>query len=141
MNKSKFILISGLSGVIIGTFWLCGYVSKNPSDAQIYLRNDADMRTFISQHTETPTESPPTRQEITLPEDGSSKIYETYTLLQDKQHLPISDHAGQKAVLWTYTLSYCPDHRAELICTPEGLLLGAICYDCTRFDLMYPLIT
>ncbi|MBQ8724252.1 MAG: DUF4830 domain-containing protein [Oscillospiraceae bacterium] len=141
MNKSKLLILSGAAGAVMGVFWLCSYINNNPPYEEFILTDDQSRRVFIAEYTSEPTKTPPIRQEITLPEDGSSKVYETYGMLQDKQRLPLSDYSGQNAVLWTYTLSGCPTARAELICTPDGLLLGAMCYDCTRFDLMYPLIT
>ncbi|MBO5226547.1 MAG: DUF4830 domain-containing protein [Ruminococcus sp.] len=141
MNKSKTILIFGAAGVFFGSVLLCRCISLDPPAQSFILTTDILRRDFIAECSLSATELPPTYQEIILPEDGSSEVYESYLLLQDKQRLPLSEYAGQKAVIWTYTLSDNPAYRAELICTPEGLLLGAMCYDCTRFDLMYPMIT
>lgn len=108
---------------------------------EILLTDDAARRSFLAQYNCTPTEKPPTQSEIILPETSGSRIYETYCTLQDAQRLPLSEYAGQSAVKWTYYLSASSVCRAELICTSGGVLLGAIHYDCTRFDRMYPLIT
>ncbi len=142
MNHSKLILLLGCTGVILGTGGLLIYTSRHSQPMQeLILSDDAARRSYLAECGQNAAEKPPIQREITLPEGGTSRIYEAYSALQDTQHLPLSEHAGQDAVVWTYTLTTSETARAELICTPDGLLLGAILYDCTRFDRMYPLIT
>ncbi|MBQ8515490.1 MAG: DUF4830 domain-containing protein [Ruminococcus sp.] len=142
MNHSRLILFLGCTGAILGTAGLLLYTARTHSPVQeLILDSDAARRSFLSECGRNAAETPPVQSELTLPEGGTSDIYEAYCALQDTQQLPLLDHAGQKAVRWTYTLSQDPSYRAELICTPEGLLLGAMYYDCTRFDRMYPILT
>lgn len=142
MNHSRLILFLGCTGAILGTAGLLLYTARHHSPVQErILETDAQRRSFLSECGYIAAETPPVQSELTLPEDGTSGVYEAYCALQDTQQLPLSEYAGQEAVRWTYTLSQGPSCRAELICSPEGLLLGAICYDCTRFDRMYPILT
>ena len=52
--------------------------------------------------------------------------YADYAALQIAQHLPLSDYAGERAVLYTYALVES-ELRAELL-TADGILIGAQCY-------------
>ncbi|MGN0592376.1 MAG: DUF4830 domain-containing protein [Ruminococcus sp.] len=142
MNHSKLILLLGCTGVLIGTGGLLIYAAHHHQPMQeLYLKDDSERRSYLAQWGHTAAEEPPVQSEAILPEGGTSSVYETYCALQEAQHLPLSQYAGQEAVIWTYTLTCSASARAELICTPDGLLLGAMCYDCTRFDRMYALIT
>lgn len=141
MNHSRLILILGCTGAAICTAGLLFYTAHHEPLQEVILTDDAARRSFLAEHGQDAAENPPVQSDVTLPADSTSRIYEAYCTLQDTQRLPLSEYSGQDAVIWTYTLTQSPTCRAELICTPEGLLLGAVCYDCTRFDRMYPLIT
>ena len=142
MKCSRTILIAGCVGFAAGSWWLVSHINSVPDFSHIVLETEQLQRSCLAEHGQTAAEMPPVKQEIRLPEGGSSsQIYNTYCALQTKQNLPLSEYAGQDAVIWTYTLEGCSTHRAELICTPDGLLLGAMCYDSTQPYYMYPLIT
>ncbi len=141
-SGSIFILVLGCAGFILGLWGLISYTGKQEEYTQILLTSDESRRQCLAEFGQTATDVPPVAQEIRLPEDDtSSQAYDTYCQLQKEQSLPLHEYAGQNAVIWTYTLENCKTHRAELICSPEGLLLGAMCYDCTKPYYMYPLIT
>lgn len=141
MNRSFIILTMGVAGVFLGVVGLVRYIHMNPPAAEILLNSDEARRDFLSECGQIPKDEPPAQLEITLPASGDSSVFGTYCTLQSEQQLPLSDHFGEEAVMWTYTLEASPTARAELICTPDGLLLGAMGYDCKSFHRMYPLIT
>lgn len=141
-NKSKIILLLGCAGVILGAYGLFAYTSQTNLPREILLTSDEARRTFLREYGQPAAETPPDRTEITLPADGnSSKIYAEYCALQAEQQLPTEYYFGESAVVFTYHLSSSETARAELVCTPEGILVGAMCYDRARFEHMYPLIT
>ncbi|MDD6268632.1 MAG: DUF4830 domain-containing protein [Oscillospiraceae bacterium] len=140
MKRSLAILIAGTAGAIAGAAWLINFTAENPPSYEILLNGDAAMRQFLAEYGCEPNEEPPAQHEITLPASGDSTVFSAYCRLQEQQKLPLEEHFGQEAVKWTYSLDSSSGARAELICTPEGILLGAMRYDCRRFDLMYPVI-
>ncbi len=141
MKSSRIILIVGCIGFAAGSWWLLCHTPAKPEYARITLQNEQLQRDYLAQYGQTTAEEPPVKLEIRLPKGGSSQIYNTYCQLQTTQQLPLSEYEGQNAVVWTYTLEGCSTHRAELICSPDGLLLGAMLYDSTEPYYMYPVIT
>lgn len=140
MNRSLIIITMGISGVIIGIAGLVRYIKENPPALDILLNGDEARRHFLSECGRAANEEPPAQLEITLPASGGSSVFRAYCDIQSKQRLPLSEHFSETAVVWTYTLECAPTARAELVCTPEGVLIGAMYYDCTSFENMYPLI-
>ncbi len=141
MNKSKLILTLGLSGIILGVYCLYTCCGKNEESREIILGCDEACRSFLSENGLNATEKPPESVEIVLPSDDSSFIYGAYCTLQREQHLPVSDYFGKEATVYTYALDTSPTARAELVCSKDGLLLGAMYYDRTSFQSMYAVIT
>lgn len=140
MNRSLVILAMGIAGAVIGTAGLLCYASGADDFRELMLCSDSERRSYISECGKNPCEEPPAQMKITLPAGGDSAVFGEYCALQTGQGLPLSEHFGEEAVVYTYSL---PDDesagRAELICTPEGLLLGAMYYSCREFYRMYPL--
>lgn len=66
-------------------------------------------------------------QTAVIPSDFGG-IYAEYASLQEMQHLPLAEHAGENAVCTTYLVK---DHEpllyAELL-SADGILIGAQCY-------------
>lgn len=142
MKTSKLLLFSGCAGAVFGIWLLTAYVTQTEPFDQILLETEESRLLILDEYGQTAAEMPPVTQEIRLPEGGSSsQVYDTYCQLQTKQNLPLAEYAGQEAVIRTYTLAGCSTHKAELICSPDGLLLGAMLYDSTEPYYMYPLIT
>lgn len=141
MNRSLVILAMGIVGVISGAAGLFHYIRSNPPAAEIILSSDSEMRSFLSEYGHNPKNELPSQQEITLPASSDSSVFGTYCALQSEQKLPLSQHFGENAIVWTYTVEGLPTTRAELICTKDGLLIGAMCYDRLNFHRMYPVIT
>lgn len=141
MNRSLIILTMGVVGVMLGSAGFVRYIHKNPPAAEIVLNSDEEMRRFLSEYGKTSKDEPPLRLEITLPTECGTSVFGTYCDIQKEQSLPLSEHFGEEVVMWTYTLNDLPTMRAELICTKDGLLVGAMRYDCINFDHMYPIIT
>lgn len=141
MNRSFIILTMGVVGVMLGAAGLVRYIHTNPPAAEIVLNSDEARRKFLSEHGKTTKDEPPVELEITLPTGGDTSVFGTYCDIQQEQSLPLAKHFGENAVMWTYTLNDSPTVRAELICTKDGLLVGAMSYDCTNFHRMYPIIT
>lgn len=141
MNRSLIILTMGVVGVMLGTAGLVCYIHKNPPAAEIVLNSDEEMREFLSEYDKTAKDEPPVKLEITLPKECNTSVFGTYCDIQKEQSLPLAEHFGEEVVMWTYTLNDLPTMRAELICTKDGLLVGAMRYDCINFHRMYPIIT
>lgn len=141
MNRSLIILTMGVAGVGIGMFGLVRYINQNPPLEEIFLVSDEERRDFLAGYGYMSKEVPPAQQDITLPASGDMSVFGDYCNLQQEQKLPLSDHFGENAVVWTYTLEDSPSSRAEIICTPDGLLLGLMRYDSKSFHHMYPIIT
>jgi hypothetical protein len=140
MNRSLIILTMGIAGVGLGIFGLVRYIDQNPQPAEILLVSDEARRDILAEYGCTTKEVPPEQQDIILPTGGDMSVYGDYCALQQEQQLPLSDHFGEEAVMWTYTLEDSPYSRAEIICTPDGLLLGLMRYDNRSFHRMYPII-
>jgi hypothetical protein len=139
LKRSRwYVWLCGL-GILLGSGGLLWYCHATPVQ-EIILTDDPARRQYLTQYGCTPDETPPTSAAITLPESDASTVYAAYLALQKAQQLPLAQYAGTDAVLWTYTLTDDETARAELICTPDGLLLGAMRYDCTRFDRMEPVM-
>lgn len=141
MNRSLVILTMGIVGVISGAAGLFHYIRSNPPATEIILSSDSEMRSFLSECGHPPKNEPPLQQEITLPASSDSSVFGTYCALQSEQNLPLSQHFGENAIVWTYAVDGLPTARAELICTKDGLLVGAMYYDRLNFHRMYPVIT
>lgn len=140
MNRSMIILTMGIAGVGLGIFGLVRYIDQNPQPAEILLSSDEARRALLAEYGCTTKETPPNQQDIILPTGGDTSVFGDYCALQKEQNLPLSDHFGEEAVIWTYTLDNSPSLRAEIICTPDGLLLGLMRYDNKSFNYMYPII-
>lgn len=141
MNRSLIILAAGAAGVILGTAGLISYVRSHPEYSEIILRDDSDKRNFLQNCGILLKREPPEKLEITLPAGGDSVIFGKYCILQSKQQLPISEHFGESAEVWTYAAESSPSARVQLICTKDGLLIGAMHYECNSFDRMYSVIS
>lgn len=141
MNRSLIILAAGAAGVILGAAGLISYVRSCPVYSEIILKDDADKRSFLRQWGINVKNEPPEKLEITLPAGGDSMIFGEYCRLQSSQHLPLSEHFGENADVWTFAADSSPAARIQLICTKDGLLIGAMRYDCTGFDRIYSVIT
>ncbi len=141
MNRSLIILTMGIAGVGLGVFGLVRYIDRMPQTEEILLMSDDERRGFLSGYGCIAKEEPPVQQDIILPASGNSSVFGDYCALQNDQKLPLSEHFGEKAVVWTYTLEGASAEHAEIICTPDGLLLGLMKYDSKNFYRMYPIIT
>lgn len=140
MNRSLVILAMGIAGAVIGTAGLLSYASGADDFREFMLYSDSDRRSFIAECVMQPCEEPPAQMKVVLPAGGDSSVFGEYCRLQEEQQLPLSEHFGEEAVVYTYNIPYEENTgRAELICTPEGLLIGAMYYSSREYYRMYPL--
>ncbi len=66
-------------------------------------------------------------QAVTVPRNFSG-AYQNYAALQAQLQLPLKEYAGQRAVMYTYSVTGSePLLYAELL-TAEGFLIGVQCY-------------
>lgn len=142
----KTILCLGCIGLLAGAAWQYAHTSADaPQKAalqQILLTSDDQRRNWLA-HSGFSTDAADSPQctEVTLPETASEGIYGAFCALQQQQALPLSVHVGETACLWIYTSSSDPNRQAALLCgKADGLLYGAMQYDCTCPAEMYPLV-
>lgn len=140
MKKPKLIFALSLCALILGGYVLYNTTHPVSPYAELCLENEESRLAFLKTCGLSISEMPPDTAEITLPSDDSSLIYNQYCLLQKKQSLGLENHFGEAATVYTYTLTKPETARAELVCTEEGLLVGAMYYNRTSFQNMYPLI-
>ncbi len=140
MKKSKLILVLSGCALILGGYVLYNTTHPVSLYSEINLSTEESRRDFLRTCGLSISEMPPDTAEITLPSDDNSIIYAQYCQLQEKQSLGVKNHFGKPAFAYTYTLTDPETARAELVCTEEGVLIGAMYYDRTSFQNMYPLI-
>ncbi len=140
MKKPKLILTLSLCALILGGYVLYNTARPVSPYAEIILDSEESRRAFLKTCKLSISEMPPDTAEITLPSDDNSIIYARYCTLQEEQSLGVKNHFGKSATVYTYTIADPETARAELVCTEEGLLVGAMYYDRTSFQNMYPLI-
>lgn len=141
MNRSVFVLAAGGAGVILGTFLLISFAQSRPVYSEIILQSEKDKRNFLENCGVSLKNEPPDIAYITLPMSSDTKVFGEYCILQSEQNLPLSEHFGEKAEVWTFAAESSACGMVQLICTENGLLVGAMHYDSTSFDRMYSVIT
>lgn len=140
MNRAYIVIAAGAAGAILGIAVLLNYVRSIPRYSEIILQSEQEKRDFLENCGISLKSEPPDVSYITLPLSIDSGVFGEYCQLQSKQNLPLAEHFGEEAQVWTFAESSSLTAKVQLICTNDGLLLGLIGYDSTRYDLMYRVI-